>query len=268
LAFEFFSTSVAEKVRPGVKYKAITSVAMLYDVDDIVQFMTDIKSILAPDGVWFTEQSHAAAILKDLCYDSICHEHATYLTMKVLSELAEHCGLRLLDTRSNRINGGSFSLLFSHKGSSHRPNTAALERLAQVEDDLGVDRDETWQSFGAKVAKHRKKFKKFLCDAYADGKRVLGYGASTKGNVLLQYSGVTPDLMPAIAERDPRKYGLMTPGTGIPIISESEARSMDPDVFVVFPWHFRDEIVAREQAFLDGGGRLLFPLPQFSFVTG
>jgi len=100
------------------------------------------------------------------------------------------------------------------------------------------------------------------------GKKVLGYGASTKGNVLLQYCDVTPDLLPVIAERDPRKFGKRTPGTNIPIVSEAEARSMEPDTFVVFPWHFRDEIVRRELSFLDSGGTLLFPLPEFTFVTG
>lgn len=268
LEVDFFSAKVAERVRPAQKFKAVTSVAMLYDVDALKEFMNDIRQVLAPDGLWFTEQSHAGAMFDQLCYDSICHEHATYLTLDVLVDIAKQVGLKALDTRYNTINGGSFSVLFARDESDFRPNQVSLNRLTETENQMGLGNANAWARFGERVIGHRERLSNFLLQAKADGKKVLGYGASTKGNVLLQYCNVTPELMPAIAERDPRKFGRRTPGTNIPIVSEAEGRSMEPDVFIVFPWHFRDEMIRRELSFLDSGGTLLFPLPEFTLVTG
>ncbi len=268
LEVDFFSAEAANRIRPNVQFKAITSVAMLYDINALLEFMTDIRNLLASDGIWFTEQSHAGVMFDQLCYDSICHEHVTYLTLKILMDLGRQAGLKAIDTRSNTINGGSFSILFARDDSNYHPNNVALNRLLESEDQLGLASVDTWAQFRERVTSHREELRNYLLKAHEDGRKVLGYGASTKGNVLLQYCGITPDLMPAIAERDPRKFGRRTPGTNIPIISESEARELNPDVFVVFPWHFRDEIIRRERSFLDSGGTLLFPLPEFTLVTG
>ncbi|MFL2771761.1 MAG: class I SAM-dependent methyltransferase [Rhodospirillaceae bacterium] len=268
LEVDFFSTEAVKRVRPGVQFKAITSVAMLYDIEALSDFMTDVQSLLANDGVWFTEQSHAGAMFDQLCYDSICHEHVTYLTLKILMDLGKKVGLKAIDTRRNSVNGGSFSVLFAQDDSDYRPNSVALNRLLDLENQMGLENTNTWAQFCERVISHRERFRNYILKANADGRMVLGYGASTKGNVLLQYCSITPDLMPAIAERDPRKFGCRTPGTNIPIVSEAKGRAMGPDIFVVFPWHFRDEIIRRERSFLDGGGTLLFPLPEFTLVTG
>ncbi|SDK79453.1 Methyltransferase domain-containing protein [Maridesulfovibrio ferrireducens] len=269
LIVDFFS---AEAVRNALsadqKFKIITSIAMFYDIDTPLKFMQEIKELLSPNGVWLTEQSHARAMYERLCYDSICHEHATYLTLHAMIEMGKKAGLRPLDVRSNNINGGSFSVLFCRADSSrHQPNSFSLNRMLTYENDHHLNNFEGWASFSDKVMAHRERLRNFLITAKEQGRKVLGYGASTKGNVLLQYCGITPELLPAIAERDPRKFGKVTPGTRIPIISEAEARAMGVDVFIVFPWHFRDEIIQREQAFLASGKTLLFPLPEFILVT-
>jgi hypothetical protein len=137
--------------------------------------------------------------------------------------------------------------------------------LAQ-EDRMGLNTPRPYRDFEERVYRHRADLIRLLRALVADGKKVLGYGASTKGNVLLQFCGVTENDLPAIAEVNPDKFGAFTPGTRIPIISETEARAMRPDYFLVLPWHFKDGILAREQEFVASGGKMIFPLPEVEIV--
>jgi len=180
--------------------------------------------------------------------------------------LAQRAGLKILDAEENASNGGHFTVTFCLATSSRAPNDEHIGELRRLESQLRLDRPESWSGFARRVAEHRNCMAEFFADCRARNELVLGYGASTKGNVVLQYCGLTPSDLPAIAERDPSKYGLVTPGSRIPIISESEARARNPSYFLVLPWHFRDEITARESSFLSQGGQLLFHLPKFDVV--
>lgn len=264
---DFFSTEAVRRESALESFDIVTSIAMFYDLDDPVGFARQVASLLSEQGVWITEQTHSHALIESNCYDSICHEHATYLSFSNVVDICNRAELKIVDVKTNEINGGSFALVIAKKDSNLTPNDRAIEQFRQKEALLGLERVEVWDAFRSQVLAHRIVFRDCLDRLRAEGESVCGYGASTKGNVLLQYCGITPELMPVILERDSRKYGYLTPGTRIPIISESEGRSMNPDVLVVFPWHFRQEIIKREHEFLNRGGKLLFPLPKLSLVS-
>ena len=198
-------------------------------------------------------------------YDQICHEHATYWDLTTLDRVLNQAGLFITEVSMNGINGGSFAVNVMHA-------TLRNCRLTQpsvswlLDQENGPQSDWNFLDFAERVAQHRANMRGLMNLLKAQGKRVFGYGASTKGNTLLQYCGIGPDLITAIAEVNQDKFGKFTPGTGIPILSDPEVRKQDPDYFLVLPWHFREDIVAREQAFLANGGRLIFPFPAIEIV--
>ena len=208
-------------------------------------------------------------MLSELTYDTICHEHLTYYGLTQIAWMAERAGLRIIDASTNDVNGGSFRVQLTPAEGPRQPtaeSAAAIAVLLNGEQVAGMNTAAPYLAFAQRIVHHRQVISEFFAKAKAEGKTVLGCGASTKGNVVIQYAGLTAADMPAIIERYSQKVGLRTPGSGIPIISEEEGRARRPDYMVVFPWHFRDEIIRREQAFLEAGGRLVFPLPRFEVV--
>ena len=203
------------------------------------------------------------AMLRAGSYDTVCHEHLEYYGLRQIQWMMRSAGLRILDVRLNDVNGGSFAVT-AEKGSGEDAPIVA-EMLAK-EEALGLHTLAPYRAFAERTAMHGEALRKLLADLKAEGRRVLGLGASTKGNVVLQYCGIGPDTLPSIAEVNPDKFGCFTPGTKIPIVSEDEARASKPDVFLVLPWHFRAAFLEREKPFLAGGGRLLFPLPEPELV--
>jgi len=261
---ERFRREFGQEARPRI----VTSIAMFYDLEDPLDFVRQIKKILHPQGVWHFEQSYLPLMLEANAYDTICHEHLEYYGLKQIKWMMDRVGLEILDVELNNINGGSFAVTVAHQGSGLPGNPATVQFLLDAEERLGTHNVALYEAFSKGVEAHRKGLKSLLVDLKSQGKIVLGYGASTKGNVILQYCGLTPELLPAIAEVNESKFGSYTPGTRIPIISEEQARAMKPDCFVVFPWHFRENIVAREREFLASGGSLIFPLPTIEIVSG
>lgn len=269
LVVDFFSADrFAREFGPDVQPKIVTSVAMFYDLEEPQAFVDQIASLLHPLGVWHLEQSYLPSMLATNSYDTICHEHLEYYGLNQVRRMLDKAGLDVLDVSLNPVNGGSFAVTAAHKGVDLPRNQKAVDDLLARERLLGLDTEEPFRAFGARVRAHKDQLLGLLRDLRAQGKTVLGYGASTKGNVLLQYCGLTSELLPAIAEVNPLKFGAVTPGTRIPIVSEEEARAMRPEYFLVFPWHFRDNIVERERAFLASGGKLIFPLPEIRIVSG
>lgn len=232
--------------------KIVTSVACLYDLDKPLDFFRGIKRQLAPDGIWVTEQSYMPTMLRRCAYDTICHEHIEYYGLTQIKWMADRVGLKIIDASENDINGGSFCVTLAHQDSELKRNDKAIEDMLREEAHLRMI--DLWM-FVERVAEHRAAMRGWINSM--KNKLVLGYGASTKGNVILQYCGIR---LKCIADRNPAKWGLRTPGTNIPIASEEYARSLNPDYFLVLPWHFRKEIEAREKAFTDKGGKLFFPL--------
>lgn len=262
---DFFSAANFESVS-GERAKIVTSIAMFYDLDDPVAFARDIAKVLAPDGVWHFEQSYMPAMLRTVSYDTICHEHLEYYSLGVVQKILEAADLKLIDVQMNNINGGSFAVTAGHKGSSVKTNDAVIDWLLGQEDRMGLNTVRPFREFEDRVFRHKADLVRLLQALAADGKKVLGYGASTKGNVTLQFCGITENEVSAIAEVNPEKYGRVTPGTRIPIVSEAEAKAMNPDYFLVLPWHFKDGILQREQEYIAGGGKFIFPFPEIEIV--
>jgi hypothetical protein len=263
---DFFSAAAFTSVFPKEKAKIITSIAMFYDLEDPGRFVRDIESVLADDGVWHFEQSYMPSMLRTNAYDTICHEHLEFYSFRVVKNLLEAAGLRVIDVQMNAINGGSFAVTACKNSAKYPSNTPIINWMLGQEDDMGLDTPKPYRDFEVRVFKHRKNLVELVQALVDDGKKIIGYGASTKGNVLLQFCGLTKQHIPFIAEVNEEKFGCFTPGTGIPIISEKEARAMKPDYFLVLPWHFKSNILEREKEFLADGGKFIFPLPQIEIV--
>jgi hypothetical protein len=246
--------------------KAVTSIAMFYDLADPIAFARDIASILAPDGLWHFEQSYMPSMLRTTSYDTICHEHLEYYSLSAVQTILAAADLKVIDVQMNSVNGGSFAVTAAPKASTRHVNQPVIEWLLGQEERMGLGTVRPFREFEDRVFRHRADLVRLLKALAADGKTVLGYGASTKGNVTLQFCGLTTDEIPAIAEINPEKYGRVTPGTHIPIVSEAEAKAMAPDYFLVLPWHFKDGILQREQAYIAGGGKFVFPFPEIEII--
>ncbi len=247
--------------------KIVTSIAMFYDLDDPIQFAREIADVLAEDGVWHFEQSYMPSMLRTNSYDTICHEHIEYYSLGVVEHILDAADLKLIDVVMNNVNGGSFAVTAAKKSNkSLKINHAVINWLLQQEDRMGLSTPRPYREFEERVFRHREDLVRLIRDLVADGKKILGYGASTKGNVVLQFCGLTAKEIPAIAEVNVEKFGHVTPGTHIPIISEKEARAMNPDYFLVLPWHFKDGILRREKEYLASGGKFIFPFPEIEII--
>jgi hypothetical protein len=263
---DFFSKEVFSKKYPTEKAKIVTSIAMFYDLEEPAAFVKDIGAILSDTGIWHFEQSYMPSMLRSNAYDTVCHEHLEFYSFKVIKSLLEDCGLRVMDVQMNSINGGSFAVTACKKNAPYRSNHPVIEWMLRQEDDMRLDTPRPYRNFEEKVFLHRKNLLGLVEALISDGKTIFGYGASTKGNVLLQFCGLTSKHIPYIADVNEDKFGCFTPGTHIPIISEKEARAMKPDYFLVFPWHFKHSILEREREFMERGGKFIFPLPEIEIV--
>ncbi|MBV9825856.1 MAG: methyltransferase domain-containing protein [Alphaproteobacteria bacterium] len=246
--------------------KIVTSIAMFYDLEDPISFARQIEQILAPGGIWHFEQSYMPSMLRMTSYDTVCHEHLEYYSLAVVQRILNAAGLRAIDVTMNTVNGGSFAVTAVRKNDPREGSPRVIDWLLEQEDRMGLSTPRPYRDFEERVYRHRDDLMRLLKVLAADGKRVLGYGASTKGNVMLQFCHVTTAEVAAIADVNPDKFGTYTPGTSIPIISEAEARAMNPDYFLVLPWHFKNGIVQREAEFLANGGRMIFPFPEIEIV--
>lgn len=263
---EFFSEAAYRAVETK-SAKVVTSIAMFYDLDSPIAFAQQIASILADDGIWHFEQSYMPSMLRMNSYDTICHEHLEYYSLGVVQKILENSGLRLVDVVMNAINGGSFAVTAAKiSNKSIKTNHAVINWLLEQEERMGLNTPRPYRDFEERVFRHRDDLTRLIRALNSDGKKVLGYGASTKGNVVLQFCGFTAQDIPAIAEVNQEKFGKVTPGTHIPIISEAEAKAMKPDYFLVLPWHFKDGIIRREKEYLASGGRFIFPFPEIEIV--
>ena len=263
---EFFSAS-AYRAANAAPAKIVTSISMFYDLESPVAFARQVAEILAQDGIWHFEQSYMPSMLRMNSYDTICHEHLEYYSLHTVKKILDAADLRLIDVGTNAVNGGSFAVTAAHRTNlAVRSNDAVIDWLLQQEERMELGTPKPYREFEERVFRHRQDLVRLIGALNADGKKVLGYGASTKGNVTLQFCGFTSSDIAAIAEINSDKFGSFTPGSAIPIIPEAQARAMNPDYFLVLPWHFKDGIVRREREFLQRGGKLIFPFPEIEIV--
>lgn len=244
--------------------RAITSIAMFYDLEDPQTFVADVNRCLSDDGIWVIQMAYLPVMLEDTMFDNICHEHLEYYSLASLEDLLDRAGLEVIDVTQNDVNGGSYRTYIRRKGSSVPQSSYGAARVAamrQFESHLQLQRRAPYEDFATRSLWICETIRSFIDNEVAAGRIVYGYGASTKGNTLLQLTGLDHHLVTAIAERNPDKWGRKTVGTGIPIISEEEARQDQPDYMLVLPWHFLREFREREADYLSKGGRFIVPLP-------
>ncbi len=263
---DFFSADLVKSAYGSSKAKVLTSIAMFYDLRAPVEFMRQVYDILDDEGIWLLEQSYLPTMLEQMAYDTVCHEHLEYYGLKQIAWMAQKVGFNIIRVRLNDTNGGSFELVLAKKRQPGKLEARRIEDLLAKEERMRLAAHSPYESFEKKVFTHRDNLRAAVQRFNSEGKRIIGYGASTKGNVILQFCGFTSKDIPFIAEVNKDKIGSYTPGTHIPIISEEEARGMKPDYMMVLPWHFKENIIAREQAYLKSGGKLFFPLPELETV--
>jgi hypothetical protein len=263
---KFFSAEAYKSKFGDKKAAIITSISMFYDLEQPANFVADIEKILDKDGIWHFEQSYMPAMLRMSSYDTVCHEHLEYYSLQVVKNLIEKSGLKIIDVQMNGINGGSFAVTASRVDSELKANNAVIDWLLGQESRMGLDTPKPYVDFKERVFRHRDDLVRLIKSLNSEGKKVVGYGASTKGNVLLQFCGFNENDIACIAEVNPEKFGSYTPGSLIPILPESDVKAMNPDYMLVLPWHFRDSIIRREAEYLASGGKLIFPLPEIEII--
>jgi len=235
---DFFTAEKLAQTMGARKVKIVTSFSMFYDLENPIQFASEIANILATDGIWVLEQSYMPEMMRMNSYDTVCHEHLEYYGLTQIQWIADKVGLKIIDVEFNNINGGSFSVVVALKSSSLQPNNEKIQKV--LRDELIFKELTAYTEFSGHVEKAKNDLVDVLQKIKSEGKTVYGIGASTKGNVILQYCGITPDLIPKIGEVNDQKYGKYTPGSLIEIASESDVLSKDPDYVLVLPWHFHE----------------------------
>jgi len=251
----------------NLKCKIVSSISMFYDLPDPVQFAKDIYAILESDGIWTCEQSYLLSMLRTNSIDTICHEHLEYYALHQIKEIATRANFKIINVSFNNCNGGSFRIYFAKKACPlYTEDTDLINRILKEENDYGITQVKTYQDFMKNVDIEIKYLTDFIDTVNKNGQQVYIYGASTKGNCLLQYGNITEKQIKYAVERNLSKIGKMT-STGIKIIDEITMRENPPHYLLVLPWHFRDEIIQREALFLNNGGQFIFPFPNFEITS-
>lgn len=261
---DIFPSEELFKILEGKRLNIITSIAMFYDLESPVEFVKGIRRFLSDKGIWIFEMSYMPRMLELDSYDTICHEHLEYYSLAVLEKIVGMAGMKIFKIEFNDINGGSIRCYATHKDNSSFDsveNYKLINEIRHKEFDLELDTDKPYQAFQQRIGNLKYELHTLLTKLKGEGKKVHIYGASTKGNTILQWCSIDHTLVEYAAERNPDKYGAKTLGTNIQIISEEESRAMNPDYYLVLPWHFKEEFIEREKDALDNGTGFIFPVP-------
>jgi hypothetical protein len=263
---EFFSKKAFQQASK-TKATIVTSIAMFYDLESPISFASDVSDCLSDDGIWHFEQSYMPSMLRMNSYDTICHEHLEYYSLESVMKILDQVDLKIVDVRMNSINGGSFAITACKKRcNKYTINSPVIDWLLEQENLMNLSSPQPYRDFEDRIFRHRADLRRLICNLVASGKTVLGYGASTKGNVVLQFCRFTQNEITAIADVNPDKFGKVTPGSNIPILSEQDAREMNPDYYLLLPWHFKDGILEREKDYLRKGGKMIIPFPEIEII--
>jgi len=267
----FYSTPYKDK-----KCDVITIIAMFYDIENPIPIVNDLYEILNDDGLLVLQLSYTPLMIMQNAYDNICHEHIYYYSLTSIKNLFESVGFKLVDADVNAVNCGSIRVYFQKNtasvesyANSHVRDIAKFKMQSYLEYEFyncDITDNKIWGDFKKRIDTETTKLVDFLKECKLNNKRVFGYGASTKGNTILQYANITTDLLECIVERQEYKFGLKTIGTDIPIISEEEMRKNPPDYLLIFPWTFINEFIRRESEYLNNGGKFIVPLPELKII--
>lgn len=261
---DFFSSEIVANLFDDKKARVITSHSMMYDLDDPIWFAKEVRSVLEDDGLWMFEQSYMPLMLSRTAYDTICHEHIEYYSLKQIVWILAEADLKVVDVTFNDTNGGSFSVLATPVGNHSRRIEESVPDTLAKEVEMGLDTLEPYQEFAKRTNERSIELLRFIELAISRGQVVRGVGASTKGNCLLQYTGLTSEHVLSIAEVNPEKFGCLTPGSLIPIEKQEDVLDSRADFLLVLPWHFREFFMNSP---LFEGQNLLFPLPEVEVVS-
>ena len=260
LIVDYFKKEKIEKKYNKINFELITSFAMFYDIEDPNSFCKDIKNLLSDNGRWVLELSYFPSLLKNLTYDQICHEHVTYYTLKTFENVLNKNGLKILDFHMNDINGGSIEIICAKKNSKYKPKIKKINKQKRIEEQIN---ETSYMNFNKRVDNVKKILNTFLKDNKND---VIGYGASTKGNIVLNHCKINEKQLKYICDANPYKFNRYTPGSNIKIISKEKMRKIKPKYLLVLIWSFRKEVIIQEKKYLLNGGKLIFHLPMFHIV--
>ncbi len=266
---DIFPSAELTSVLADTRLDIITSIAMFYDLEDPLSFVKNIKKVLSDDGIWIFEQSYMPTMLEMNSYDTICHEHLEYYSFAIIENLLARADMQVFRVEFNDINGGSIRCYATHMSSfkfKTHENQQTLAEIRQQEFDLELDTDKPYKNFQDRINSHKEKLSSLLKELKREGKTIHIYGASTKGNTILQWCGIDNTIIDYASDRNPDKDGARTIGSNIPIISEEKSRAMNPDYYLVLPWHFKEEFLEREKEMLDKGVGFIFPLPEIEIV--
>ena len=263
----FFKKGIFQKKVKNCKAKVITSIAVFYDIPNPELFTKTISEILDKDGVWVLEQSYFPSLLANNAYDSLCHEHLTYFIFSQLNIILEKYDLKVFNVKLNDMNGGSIRIFICHKNAKFKNHKKNIDKIKKIEKKYLTNLEPNLKQFKKNILISRKKLKKFIKNVKKNKKIIHVYGASTKGNIILQFCNFTQKDIECAADRNEDKWSRITPGSNIPIISEKSSRILNPNYYLVMPWHFKDEILKRENLFLKNGGKLVFPLPKLEIIS-
>ena len=262
---DYFSKDVVMKTTNGKKAKILSATAMFYDFNDPNIATKDIKEILHEDGVCVLQVSYLLDTIRDMNFYDVVHEHLEYYSLKSINYLMERNGLTVIDASTNFVNGGSLRVLITHK-ENNKSKSKRYEEILAEEEKCNLEQVDTYVDYRQKINGIIEKTKKFIMNELENSQLVIGLGASTKGNVLLQICGIDKNLLPFISDRNKDKVGLRTLGTDIEIISEEKARKINPSAMLVIPWNFKKEILSREDNYIQNGGKMLFLMPYPYYV--
>ena len=261
---DFFSSKKIKEKILNKKFKIVTALSVFYDLRSPNKFLSDVEDILDKNGIFLLEFADLASIVKLNMFDTFCHEHLEYYSLNVIHEMCKRNNLRVFDIKTNNINGGSTQIFICKKNAKYLTNYPIIKKFSVSEKKLQLDKKTTFIKFFKRINEIKSKIKNFLEKEKKRKKTIHCYGASTKGNVLLQYFKINNQIIDCVAERNPKKYNLFTPGTKIKIVSEKISRAMSPDYYLVLPWHFKKEILKREKKMINKGSKFIFPLPKIS----
>ena len=259
---DYFNSQAFFKKFTGKKAKIITSIAMFYDLDDPNVFVKDIKSVLHSEGIWIVQMNYLGLMIKNLVYDNVCHEHVGYYSLNAMEYLLSKHDMEVFDVALNNVNGGSFRLYIKHSSDKAKKiNSDAINRIRIAEVKMNISRVSTYAEFSEKMKKQRYKLTSILSELSGKGKKILIYGASTRGLVILEYCGIDSNVIEYATDKNSDKWGKYLSGTGIKIIPLEEYRKMNIDYLLVLPYQYATEIAKQEKEFLDKGGNMIIPLP-------
>lgn len=261
---DFFTYEAFYKALKNKKADIVTIISCFYDMEEPNKFISDVKKIMKDDGICVIQQNYLVGMLKQNAFDNIVHEHLEYYSLLSLNNLLDKHGLEVFDVELRELNGGSFRTYIAFK--DKKRVTKAVEKFNKYEKRLGLNKKSVYLDFAKRIKNNKKKLFEFIKKENEKGKTIYLYGASTRGNTLLQYFGLDQRLIKKAVERNPEKWGKIIASVGIPIISEEEARKDKPDYMLILPWFFKKEFLKREKRYLDNGGHFIFPLPKFEVI--